>query len=152
MDAKVTWQEGLSFIGVADGGHSIQLNSNANPDAAGPMEMIAISLAGCTAMDVISILEKKQQDVKQFEVKVHADRASEYPKVYTKALLEYVVTGHHIDEKALLRAIELSMTKYCPVHAMLSKAFPIKLTYSIYEDEGEENRKLVKHGDYRHQG
>ncbi len=150
MDAKVTWQEGLSFVGVADGGHRIQLDSNTNQDAAGPMELVAISLAGCTAMDVISILGKKQQDVKQFEVKVHADRSSDYPKVYTKAVLEYVVTGHDVDEAALLRAVELSMTKYCPVHAMLSKAFPIELTYTINESEGAGKERLIKQGTYRH--
>lgn len=150
MDAKVTWQEGLSFVGVADGGHQIQLASDTNKNAAGPMELVAISLAGCTAMDVISILKKKQQDVGQFEVKVHADRSTDYPKVYTKAMLEYIVTGHSVDEAALLRAIELSMTKYCPVHAMLSKAFPIELTYSINEDEGAGKRRLVKRGTYRH--
>ena len=74
-------------------------------------------------MDVISILTKKKQDVTAFEVKVHADRSEDYPKVYTRAELEYQVTGHNINETDVLRAIELSIQKYCPVHAMLSQAF-----------------------------
>jgi len=64
-------------------------------------------------------------------------------------VLEYVVVGHKVDEAALTRAIELSMTKYCPVHAMLSKAFPIAIRYSIYEETGGENQ-LVKQGDWKH--
>lgn len=148
MEAKVTWQKDLTFVGVADSGFEIKLDSHSGPETgAGPVEMVAISLAGCTAMDVISILTKKQQDIRSFEVKVHADRAGDYPKVITKAVLEYVVVGHKLDEASLIRAIELSMTKYCPVHAMLSKAFPIDIRYSIYEDEGGENR-LVKQADW----
>lgn len=150
MEAKVSWQNELSFVGVADSGYEIKLDSHSGPQTGvGPIEMVAISLAGCTAMDVISILSKKQQDVTSFDVKVHADRASDYPKVITKAVLEYVVVGHKIDEAALTRAIELSMTKYCPVHAMLSKAFPIEIRYSIYEEDGGKNQ-LVKEASWSH--
>ena len=150
MEAKVSWQKELSFVGVADSGFEIKLDGHSGPQTgAGPVEMVAISLAGCTAMDVISILAKKQQAVTSFEVKVHGDRTNDYPKVITMAVLEYVVVGHKIDEAALNRAIELSMTKYCPVHAMLSKAFPIDIRYSIYEEAGGENQ-LVKQGDWKH--
>ena len=150
MEAKVSWQKELSFVGVADSGFEIKLDSHSGPQTgAGPVEMVAISLAGCTAMDVISILAKKQQDVTSFDVKVHADRTNDYPKVITKAVLEYVVAGHKVDEAALIRAIELSMTKYCPVHAMLSKAFPIDIRYSIYEEVGGENQ-LIKQADWKH--
>ena len=150
MEAKVTWQNELSFVGVADSGFEIKLDSHSGPQTGvGPVEMVAISLAGCTAMDVISILNKKKEDVTSFDVKVHADRTSEYPKVITKAVLEYVVVGHKLDEAALTRAIELSMTKYCPVHAMLSKAFPIDIRYSIYEETDGENR-LVKQADWKY--
>jgi len=150
MEAKVSWQKELSFVGVADSGFEIKLDSHSGPETgAGPVEMVAISLAGCTAMDVIAILVKKQQDVTSFDVKVHADRSTDYPKVITKAILEYVVVGHKLDESALVRAIELSMTKYCPVHAMLSKAFPIEIRYSIHEDVGGEIR-LVKQAGWQH--
>ncbi len=150
MEAKVSWQKELSFVGVADSGFEIKLDSHSGPQTgAGPVEMVAISLAGCTAMDVISILKKKQQDVTSFDVKAHADRSGDYPKVITKAVLEYVVVGHKLDEASLIRAIELSMTKYCPVHAMLSKAFPIDIRYSIYEETGGEKR-LVKQADWKH--
>ena len=104
-----------------------------------------MSMAGCTAMDVISILEKKKQAVTHFEVKVHAERTEDYPKVYTRAEIEYQVTGRAVDEASVLRAIELSIQKYCPVRAMLSQAFPITQRYVIFEEEGNGARRAVRH-------
>ncbi len=151
MDAKVSWQKDLNFVGAADSGYQVKVASHSGPEeGVGPMEMVAIAMAGCTAMDVISILQKKQQKVTSFDVKVHADRAADHPKVFTSAVLEYVVAGHGVDEAAVLRAIELSVTKYCSVHAMVRKAFPIETRYSIYEDEGSGKQKLVKQGTFQH--
>ncbi len=99
-------------------------------------------------MDVISILTKKQQRVTGFEVRVHADRSENHPKVFTRATLEYQVTGHNIDPAAVLRAIELSVEKYCSVHAMLSQVFPIDVSYIILENEGEGMRRVVAEGVY----
>ena len=86
MKAKVTWQKELQFVGVAESGFPIKLDSHSSPETgAGPVEMVAIALAGCTAMDVISILVKKKLDVTGFEVKVNADRSSDHPKRYYKS-------------------------------------------------------------------
>ena len=95
------------------------------------MELVALASAGCTASDVISILQKKQQQVTQFEVNVAAVRAADHPKVFTEIDLEYVVTGHDIDPKAVERAIDLSLTKYCSVNLMLEKAVKINHRYRI---------------------
>lgn len=147
MDARVTWERELQFVGVADSGYAVRMDSKSGPDTGlGPVEMTAIALGGCTAMDVISILRKKQKAVATFEVRVHAERSGDYPKVITKASLDYVVTGHDIDEASVRRAIELSVTQYCPVHAMLSKAFPIQLNYLIYEGSGKTEPSLVTRG------
>ncbi len=152
MDAKVIWHGRLTFTGSADTGFQLPLGSS--PDVGGdndgfqPMELLAIGLAGCTAMDVISILQKKRQVVSAFETQVHAGRATEPPKVFTQASIEYIVSGHDIEEVALLRSIELSVMRYCPAYAMFSKLFPIELKYSIYEDEGADGRRLVKSGSY----
>jgi putative redox protein len=100
MDAKVTWKEKMAFEAVADSGKSILLDSPSDPAerlGPGPMELVAMSMAGCTAMDIISIMKKKQQNVTGLEVKVHAERADDYPKVYTRAELVYEVTGHTLD-------------------------------------------------------
>ena len=153
MNAKVTWRGQLTFRGTADTGFSVPLGAEAEvggaEDGFRPMELIATGLAGCTAMDVISILQKKRQEVTAFEVQVHANRAEEHPKVFTAAEIEYHVSGRGVDEAAVVRAIELSATRYCPGQAMFSKVFPITLKYKIYEDRGEEGQTLVKSGEYR---
>ena len=110
-----------------------------------PMELIAMGLGGCTAMDVISILQKKKQPVMDFQVRVHADRADEHPKVFTQAVIEYLVTGRSVDEAAVMRAIGLSAEKYCPAQAMLGKAFPMKLIYKILD---EDTNAVIKEGEY----
>jgi putative redox protein len=112
------------------------------------MELIATGLAGCTAMDVISILTKKREVVTAFEVQVHTRQAHEYPKVFTYALIEYFITGHRVSEEAVLRSIELSASIYCPAQAMLSRVMPIELKYHIFEDQGDGKRSLVKSGVY----
>ncbi|MDI6697017.1 MAG: OsmC family protein [Anaerolineales bacterium] len=152
MEAKVTWRGRLTFSGSADSGFEIPLGTDpavgGDNDGVRPMEMLAIGLAGCTAMDVISILTKKRQDVTQFEVQVHAERAAEHPKVFTGAVIEYFVVGRGVEEEAVVRAIELSAVRYCPAQAMFSKVFPIELKYHIFEDLGDGQRSLVKSGVY----
>lgn len=151
LKTKVTWQEGMHFSGTADTGFEIQLDSKEEVGGDGkgfiPMELMALSMAGCTAMDVISILRKKRQDVTGFEVRVDASRAEEHPKVFTSATIEYLVTGNGVDEKAVLRAIELTAERYCPAQAMLGRIMPIDLHYQIFEDE-PEGRRLVTNGVY----
>ena len=99
------------------------------------MELVALASAACTAIDVISILQKKQQKVSEFEVNIVGLRAADHPKVFTEIDLEYVVTGQKIDPKAVERAIELSLTKYCSVNLMLEKAVKINHRYRIVESE-----------------
>ena len=127
----------MSFTGTADTGFTLPLGADpavgGDDDGFRPLELMAISLAGCTAMDVISILRKKRQEVTGFEVKVHADRANEFPKVFTHITVEYNVTGHNIDPDAIERSIELSSTAYCPAQAMLAKAVTIEHKYTIVE-------------------
>ena len=137
METKVTWKSRLSFDGISASGFTVPLGTEpaigGDNDGFRPMELIAIGLAGCTAMDTISILQKKRQDVTAFEVIVHAERAEEHPKVFTNITLEYLIEGHQVDPAAVERAIELSATKYCPAQAMLDKAAKIEHKYSIKE-------------------
>ncbi|MCL5996635.1 MAG: OsmC family protein [Chloroflexi bacterium] len=140
MDATVTWKHGLRFRGVGGStGFPVELASKPEnghaPEGAGPLELLLLGTAGCTAMDVISILEKKRQKVTAFEVRMHADRADEHPRVFTHITMEYVITGHAVDPEAVKRAIDLSVEKYCSAHAMMSKAVPIEHTFTIIETE-----------------
>jgi len=152
MDVVVAWQDDLTFTGTAESGFSIGLG--ADPKVGGkndgfrPMELMALSLAGCTAMDVISILQKKRQEITAFEVTVHAPRAETHPKVFSSAVIRYEVTGRGVAETALLRSIELSAQAYCPAQAMLSKVIPMEIDYLIYEGDSKENRDLVSQGKW----
>jgi putative redox protein len=135
MEAKTIWKNKLTFTSTGISGLTIPLSAEpsvgCDEEGFEPMELVAIGLAGCTGMDVISILQKKRQDVIAFEVKVHADRAKEFPKVFTNIIIEYIVEGHNVDPIAVERSIELSVTKYCPVQAMLGKSCNIEHKYSI---------------------
>lgn len=149
MEITLDWKGRMTFEGAGETGFVQRLDSDTSVggdnNGARPMEFIAIGLAGCTAMDVMSILSKKKQTVVDFRVKVHADRAAEHPKVFTDAIIEYLFYGKDVEESAVLRAIELSAEKYCPAQAMLSKAFPIRLIYKIFD---ADSKNLLKEGEY----
>jgi putative redox protein len=155
MNSSVIWHQGLSFTGKADTGFDVPLG--ADPAVGGandgfrPLELMAVSLAGCTAMDVISILMKKKQEVTSFEVRVHADQAQEMPMVFTHATIRYIVCGRAVEEAAVRRAIELTATKYCPAQAMLGKVVPLELVYEIFEDEGNGSMRLITEGKFQPQ-
>ena len=153
MDARAAWKGGLSFDATTGSGFTIRLGADPKVGGANdgprPLELMLVSLIGCTAMDVISILKKKRQDVTDFEVKGHAERAGEHPKVMTRAVIEYHVTGHGVGEAAVRRAIELSAVRYCPAQNMLNKVIPIELRYFIYEAGENGQRSLVLEGTYQ---
>ncbi len=135
--AKVVWKSGLSFEGSADSGFTLPLDTTVEQGGQNsgfrPMELLLVGLAGCTGMDVISILKKKQQDVVSFEVSVQGERAQEHPRIYTHITIEYVIIGRGIDPAAVERAVQLSETKYCSAQAMLSKAAKIDHVITIKE-------------------
>ena len=151
MDAKVTLLQRMTFDATANSGFHVTLGTvpavGGDNDGFQPMELMLISLLGCTAMDVISILRKKRQEVTAFEVKGHAERAEKHPKVFTRVIIEYHVTGKQVDEKAVVRSIELSAMRYCPAQGMLAKVVPMQLRYYIYEDT-PTGPQLVKEGEY----
>ena len=131
---RVVWEgEGLAFRATGGSGYQVRFGSPAGPQGASPMELVALASAACTASDVISILQKKQQKVSEFEVNIVGLRAVEHPKVFTEIELEYVVGGQAIDPKAVERAIELSLTKYCSVNKMLENSVKINHRHRIVE-------------------
>ncbi len=129
MDANVVWNGDLNFKAGANSGFTVDLDSDISVGGSDkgfrPMELMLIGMAGCTAMDVISILKKKQQQVKGFIVKAHAERSETHPKIFTHIIIEYLVKGTNIDRIAVERAVELSENKYCPGIAMLGKTAQI---------------------------
>lgn len=136
--AVVRWRESMIFDSVADDKLAINVplaSSVLNEDEANqglaPMGLVLVALAGCTIMDVASILKKKRQDITSLEVEVEGVQADEHPRVYTHIKLVYRVGGTNIDPAAVERAIELSRDKYCPVQAMLRASVIIEDRYEL---------------------
>jgi putative redox protein len=139
VEAKAIWKGKMSFDGTAGSGFTLPMGSRkeagGDGDGFSPMELILVGLAGCTAMDVVSILEKKRQEVTAFTVSVNGERADDHPRVYTRIEIEYTVTGKGLDPSAVERAVELSETKYCSVQAMLGKTARITNHITVLEAE-----------------
>ncbi|HZD60753.1 MAG TPA: OsmC family protein [Anaerolineae bacterium] len=123
MKAKIKWVDGQQFIGINERNQSVVMDSlpEGGGEGAGikPTELFLMGLAGCTAIDVISIMKKKRQVVTSFSVEVEGMQRGEHPKSFEDIKLIYKVKGENIDEAALQRAIQLSEEKYCSVRATL---------------------------------
>ncbi len=129
--AQLKWVEGLQFVARAGDGPALVTDSDEHAAGPNPMELVLMGVAGCTAMDVISIMQKKRANVTRFEVNVTGERAEEHPRRYTRIVAEYVLYGHDIQPQAVERAIELSETKYCSAIASLNARF--EHSYRIVE-------------------
>jgi putative redox protein len=133
--ASVTLLEGMRFTVETGSGHSLIIDSHADVGGtdAGPrpLELMTASIAGCTAMDVISILRKMQQRVTALEVRVRTQDAAEHPRRFLEVHIEYLVTGHDLSAERVRRAIELSETKYCPALATVRPGTTIHTSYKI---------------------
>lgn len=125
------WQGESTFIGKNTNGGSVQMGKIGNKPGISPMELILAGLAGCTGVDIVSILSKQRQNFTDMKVQVRAKRADDFPKVYTEFEVTYLIWSEDIDPQAVERAIRLSEDKYCSVGLMLSKAAPIHSTYRI---------------------
>lgn len=134
--ATVRWVGGEEFLATTPSGHAIIMDADRQHNSApGPMEMLLGALGACTAVDVVSILDKKRQKLASLEIVVSGERASEPPSVWTKIDVAYRLKGT-LEEKAVRDAIELSQNKYCSVAAMLGKT--AKLSYTLEIQPGEK--------------
>lgn len=128
----VTWKnDGLLFEGTTAHGR-VDLASALDETGRGatPMELLAVALGGCTAMDVLSILRKMREPVEEFRVEVRGERSDEHPKRYLSLEVVYHLKGA-LDEKKVQRAIELSEDRYCSVEATLRPAVPVSSRFVI---------------------
>ena len=134
--ARLRYAGDEAFVGESPSGHAI-VTSFAHDEvtAPTPMELLLISLGGCTGADVVGILEKKRQHITGYEIEVRGERRAEYPRIYTRIEVVHRFRGRKIDPKAVAHAIELSETKYCSVSAMLSAAATIEMRYEITEED-----------------
>lgn len=137
MKARARWIEGRAFLGESGSGHGIVMDGA--PEAGGrnlgirPMEMLLIGMAGCTAFDVVHILEKGRETVTGCEVEAEAERASTEPKVFTAIRVKYRVTGKGLTREKVERAVALSAEKYCSASVMLGKSATISHEIEVVE-------------------
>lgn len=133
MKARIKWVENRIFVGQSGTGHSIVLGSGGGTDggsiAPSPMELVLIGLGGCSAFDVVHILEKGRERIEDCVVELDADRAETEPRVFTRVHLRYVVTGRGLDRAKVERAVQLSADKYCSASAMIAKT--ATMTYEV---------------------
>ena len=126
------------FVAVTPSGHAQVLDTDAQRStAASPMELLLVALGGCTAVDVISILQKKRERVTDYRVEVRGERRAEHPRAYTRLEVRHIVRGRGVSEKSVAQAVELSESKYCSVAATLRPAAEIVSSFEIIEDDGE---------------
>lgn len=123
VNAQLKWIDGLQFVGRTGDGPAIVLDSHDHGSGPSPMELLLMGVGGCTAMDVISVLEKKRARVSQFEIVLTGERAEEHPKRYTQIHIEYVIYGQDIKPNDVERSIQLSEEKYCSARASLNAEF-----------------------------
>ena len=138
MKARVQWLDGRAFVGESGSGHAVVMDGS--PEAGGrnigvrPMEMLLMGLGGCTAFDVVMILERMREKVTAFDIEIDAERAAEDPKVFTHVKLIYKLKGHNLKPANVERAINLSAEKYCSASIMFGKTAKIEHSWEI-EDE-----------------
>ena len=132
--ATVAYAGDEFFIGIPPSGRAQVIDTKGDRRAApSPLEMLLVSVAACTAADVISILLKKRQDVTDYKVEVTGQRKEEHPRAFTAFHINHIVHGRNVSEKAVADAIELSDTKYCSVAATVRPTAKITTSYEIIE-------------------
>lgn len=139
MECKINWlaSSGMAFMAETGTGHI--LNMDGAPEAGGrnlaprPMELMLAGAGGCTAFDVVLILQRSRQNISACEVSLQAERAETDPKVFTKINLHFTVKGKDLDPSKVERAINLSHDKYCSATAMLGKTAEINLSFEIVQ-------------------
>lgn len=139
MECTVHWASGLGMAFVAETGSGHVLTMDGAPDGGGrnlaprPMETLLAGAGGCTAYDVMLILQRGRHDVRGCHVKLTAERASEDPKVFTRIRLHFVISGRGVPAAAVERAIALSHDKYCSATIMLGKTASIETSFELRE-------------------
>lgn len=142
---RVKWadREAMTLVGESASGHAIIMDADEKVGGKGigprPMEIVLLGLGGCTAIDVLSILQKSRQPVEDCYIEISSERAEEHPKIFTTIHLHYVVIGTGIAEDRVARAVQLTREKYCSVSKMLEATVNITHDYVIIDPKQESN-------------
>lgn len=132
--ATVRWTGGLKFEGVDSQGHMTLMEAHKNYGGLGegttPMDLFLVALGGCAGIDIVTMLEARKQQLEAYEVTIDGERREEYPKFFKKIALRFVLKGN-LDDNVVDRVVSLTMTKICPIAAMLSKIAEVTWSYEI---------------------
>lgn len=141
MKTRVKWTEKRTFVGESATGHKIAFGTAHGDDGLkpgpSPMELVLIGTGGCSAWDVVSILEKSRETVEDVVVELDADRAETDPKVFTRIHMHFIVTGRGISPARVERAIALSVDKYCSASAMMAATAKLTHDFEIIDTAGD---------------
>ncbi|WP_331376553.1 OsmC family protein [Sinorhizobium chiapasense] len=137
MKARIKWVEERTFVGESGSGHKLVFGTASGPEGRtpgpSPMELVLIGAGGCSAYDVIHILEKGREAVEDCTVELDAERAEQDPRVFTRIHMHFVVKGRGLAAKKVERAIALSLEKYCSASAMLAKTATITHDFVVID-------------------
>ncbi|HTX93324.1 MAG TPA: OsmC family protein [Anaerolineales bacterium] len=125
------WKNELTFVGQNEAGGTVQMGTLDGKPGVGPMQLLLVAVAGCTGIDIVSILEKKRIKLSDMRIRVRGKRAADYPMIWTDINLTYILWGEDIPSKDVEQAIKLSEEKYCSVGIMLGKSAKIVSDYQI---------------------
>jgi putative redox protein len=132
-EITASWEKEQTFIGTDSAGGTVQMGTLDGKPGVGPMQLLLVALAGCTGMDIVSILQKKRLNLNDLQVRVRGKRAKEYPMIWTDIHLTYLFWGEALKPRDVEQAIQLSDQKYCSVGIMLGKAASITSEYHLYK-------------------
>ena len=137
MNTTVRWIDGMMMVGESASGHAVVMDGPENLGGKNlgirPMEMLLLGMGGCTTIDVMSMLKKMREEVRDCRAEINAERADDHPKVFTKIHIHFVVEGVNLDEKKVGKAIGLSADKYCSASIMLGKTAAVTHDFEIHE-------------------
>lgn len=126
---------GHRFLGINEQGDKVLIDGDTPAAGMRPMELLLSALAGCTAYDVVDIMNKKRQPMSRYRVEVVGERANEHPKRYTRIVVTHYGSGSNVSQEALERAVELSHTKYCSVSANLNAEIESRAVVEPWEEK-----------------
>ena len=139
MKAEVKWLEELKFVAESGTGHSVVLDTPDSNKGPSPMEMLLMGMGGCTGVDVISILKKARQKVQNCNVQVEAEREDDYPRIFRKIHLHFILNGTNLSEHQVQRAIQLSQEKYCAASIIMGRSgAEVTHSYEIMAESPED--------------
>ncbi|MDH3668250.1 MAG: OsmC family protein [Paracoccaceae bacterium] len=137
MQARVKWVGDRTFVGEAGSGHAVVLGTahgeQGQKPGPSPMELVLIGTGGCSAFDVVHILEKGREAVEDCVVELDAERAGTDPKVFTRIHMHFVVKGRGLSAKKVERAVNLSVEKYCSASAMVAKTAEMSHDFAVVD-------------------